>query len=155
MNIGAVHSYLAGLLEGIAVTDPVPRSIVKVWPYIPPARATVADMATAMLTWDLVEVTFGSAFLKQQYEVRLQLFAAKASVDGDIGAAIASSFMPPLVNLLTQHQRLGGNVAVINGFRGTTQGHGTLVRLEWAGVGYLGLDLTIPITLMDTKENAA
>ncbi len=157
MDIRTVHSYLATNLRGLAITAPAEMSIKKVWKYTPPSNVALAaaDLPTVMLTYSLTEAQFlPNTVTAQDYDIHLQLFAAKAEPQGDVAADIASAFLDATLRFLSAHQRLGSTVQLIRGFRGASSSNGgeTLTVLQWAGAPFIGLDLVIPITLLESME---
>lgn len=155
MNIRDVHTSLASILDGLAITEPVGIQIVRVWPFLPPENTTIAE-PTIVMYYDLTRTDFQpGGMVQQDYDIHLELYATRALVDRHVGAAIASSFMDELVTVFSAHQRLGGAVQVVRDLRGNPSGQGTMTILENAHVGWVGLDLVIPITLKDTRTRAA
>jgi hypothetical protein len=153
MNIRATCAYLATLLEGLEITDPMPARIKRCWRFIPPARMAIADFPCAMLGYELQAVHFGSAIRQKNYSIHIQLLAGRAEVEADIAADIASAFLEALHDALSSHQRLGGTASVIRELRGASPE--TLTVLEWAGVAFVGLDLFLEVTLAEARVNAA
>ena len=153
MNIRSVHADLVTRLATLAITEPVPATIKKVFKYVPSLSKTITDYPCVFLTYELQQVWFRSAFLEQEYAIHIQLFAGRAEPEQDVTADIASAFLDALVTKLSASQRLGNTVSVIRGLRGSTPD--TLTGLQWAGVGFVGLDLFLDVTLKTTAVHAA
>lgn len=155
MNIRDVHLALAEILTGLAITEPATMEITRVWPFIPPANQAIVER-TIVLWYDLTRVAFGTnGLVVQEYDIHMNLFGARAEVDVNKGAEIASAFLDALVTLLSSKTRAGGVVDVIRDLRGAEPGQGTMARLSWGNVPFIGLNLVIPITLTDTRERGA
>jgi hypothetical protein len=155
VNIDAVHTALAELVADLTITAPYPATVKRVWPYAPPIK-TIVEVPGAILNHDLTEVKFlPGGMVEQQYDMHLQFFAASADVEAHIAAAAANAFLDALITALSTHVRLEGVVQVVRGMRGAAAGGGTIVTFERSGLGYVGLDLIIPITLTDTRVRGA
>jgi len=153
MNIRDVHADLVTRLATLSITEPVTSEIKRVYKYVPALSKAVADYPCVFLTYELTQVWFKSAFLEQEYTIHIQLFAGKVATEQDVAADIASAFMEALVQKVSLSQRLGGTVSVIRGLRGASPD--TLTKLEWAGVGFVGLDLFLDVTLKTAASHAA
>ncbi|MGE0227760.1 MAG: hypothetical protein AB7I38_10975 [Dehalococcoidia bacterium] len=154
MNIFDVHDYLAEtFLPGIEITDPVAAEIERAYPTVPDLNRALTDLPCAMLpTHELQSVQFRSAFIEKQYAVNLQLFVKRVDVEQGLSARIASAFEDAIILACSGAMRLGGNASVIRGVRGERE---TLVRLEWAGEAFVGLDMWIDVTLKETRAHSA
>ena len=152
MNIRSVHADLVTRLATLAITAPYAAQVKRVYKYTPPMGRAITDYPCVILTYQLTGVKFLSAFLEQEYTIHVQLFAAKAAPEQDVAADVASAFLDALVTKLSLSQRLGNTVSVIRGLRGDPE---TMVRMEWAGVDFIGLDLFLDVTLKTTAEHAA
>lgn len=159
MNIRDTHSYLVTLLQGLSITAPVSLTVKKAWKFTPPARVALGDLPCAISGYQLTAVRFLPAFLEQDYTVHIQLFIAPATAEQDQSEDIASAFLDALITSLSGHQRLNGNVSVIRALRGAgvnnSGGAETLTLLEWASIGYVGLDLFLDLTLKQTAGHVA
>jgi hypothetical protein len=156
MNIRDTHAYLVTLIGGLSITAPVAKTMGKAWKFTPPTNTSLAELPATICTYQLERVDFKPSFLEEQFSIHIQLFAGLAAAEGDIAADIASAFLEALILALSSRQTLGGNVAVIRGMRGGGSGPGgpeTLVVLPWGGVGYVGLDLYLEVTLKTAKEH--
>lgn len=154
MNIFDVHDYLAEtFLPGIAITEPVAASIVRAYATVPDMGRAISDLPCVMLpTHELQGVDFKSAFLEKRYAVNVQVFIKRVDVEQSLSARMASAFEDAIILKCSDTLRLGGNASVIRGVRGERE---TLVRLEWAGEAFVGLDMWIDVTLKQTKTHSA
>jgi hypothetical protein len=152
-TIRDVHSYLQTLLGAIAVTDPVSTGITRVYKFVPKARAALGDLPCAILTYEQEPVLFKPAFLHKPYRIHIQVFVAKAEAEADQSADIASAILDKIILALSASQNLNGTVSVIRQFRGASPE--TLTVLEWAGTGYVGLDLYLEVTITEAGNHAA
>jgi hypothetical protein len=153
MDIRSVHADLVTRLATLAITAPVTASIKRVYKYVPKLSAAITDYPCIFLTYGLESLQFMPSFTEQQYSIHIQMFIGKAAAEQDITADVASAFLDALVTKLSQSQRLGGTVSVIRGLRGASPD--TLTGLEWAGVGFVGLDLFLDVTLKESAVHAA
>jgi hypothetical protein len=153
MNIRSVHADLVTRLATLEITAPVPATIKKVFKYVPALSKSITDYPCIFLTYELTQVWFRPSFLEQEYTVHIQLFAGRIETEQDVAADIASAFLDALVTKLSTSQRLGNTVSVIRGLRGAAPD--TLTGLQWAGVGFVGLDLFLDVTLKTTAVHAA
>ena len=152
MDIRSVHADLVTRLETLAITAPYAAEIKRVYKYVPSLSRAIGDYPCIFLTYELTQVKFLPAFLEQEYTIHIQLFAGRAEPEQDVTADIARAFLDALVTKLSASQRLGNTVSVIRGLRGATPD--TLTGLTWAGVGFVGLDLFLDVTLKTTAEHA-
>lgn len=149
-----VHTALATLVEGLSITDPVTLAMGAVWPYVPPARQVIIPPA-AVITHNLTNCEFGTnGTVIHKYDMHVQLFAAEAAAVLDEGADVANAFLDELITAISAQITLGGAVQVVQNVRGAG-GAGTLVLLTWGTKTFVGLDVVIPITLLDTRERGA
>lgn len=153
MDIRSVHADLVTRLETLAITQPYATDIKKVYKYVPSLSKALADYPAIFLTYELTQVWFRPAFLEQEYSIHLQLFAGRIETEQDVASDVASAFLDALVTKLSTSQRLGNTVSVIRGLRGATPD--TLTGLQWAGVGFVGLDLFLDVTLKTAAVHAA
>ena len=153
MNIRDVHADLVTRLATLAITAPVASQIQRVYKYVPALSTAITDYPCIFLTYELTAARFPPSFLEQDYTVHIQLFAGRVEIEQDIASDIASAFLEALVTKVSQSQRLGNTVSVIRGLRGATPD--TLAGLQWAGVGFVGLDLFLDVTLKTAASHAA
>lgn len=152
-TIRDVHSYLQTLLGAITITDPVSTGITRVYKFVPKARASLGDLPCVILTYEQEPVLFKPAFLHKPYLIRIQVFVAKAEAEADQSADIASAFLDKIILALSGAQNLNGTVSVVREFRGAAPE--TLTVLEYAGVGYVGLELYLAVTITEAGNHAA
>lgn len=152
-TIRDVHGYLQTLLAGITITDPVSVGIRRVFKFVPKSRQALADLPCVILTYEQEPVQFKPAFLHKPYRIRIQLFVEKATAEADRSADIASAFLDKIILALSGSQTLNGTVSVIREFRGAAPE--TLTLLEYAGVGYVGLELYLAVTITEAGVHAA
>lgn len=140
---------LRAIQAGLEISDPTAMEIKKVWAFRPPADKSLADLPCWLNSWTFTgeERQFAHERL-QRYTVSMQLFVGSADVEADIKADIASAFMAELVDALDASIALGGAVTYQN-LRG---GDPTLALLDWAGLGYVGLNLFLDLEM---KEGAS
>lgn len=151
MDIRSLHSYLATILETLAITQPYAITLQKAWKFVPPVSASIADLPCVFSTYELKPVIFHSGLLHRQYAINMQLIAGKMMPEADVSCDIASSFLEALITKLSGDQLLGGNVTVINGLRGATPD--TLTRFEFGKQSYVGLDLFLDITMSSAANH--
>lgn len=155
MDIGAVHTKLVSLMTGLAITAPVAMTVRQVWPYTPPARIMI-DPPSIIFWHDLTDAKFEpGGMVEQQYNIHLQLFATKADVEANVGAAIALAFLDAIFTRISAHVTLEGVAQVVRGMRGGNQEGGTLTVFTRNAIPYVGLDLILPITLKDVRTRGA
>ncbi len=155
MNIRDVHRWLVGNLPDVAITDPVTKSIAKVWKFIPPARVKLADLPAVILIPHLLkgaDLPDGGS-VRQDWEIEFQIFISKIEVDADDGADQAAAFIDAMQSFFSAHVRLGGTVQTIGDVRGGP--NGTLMKLSHGGSDYVGLSLILPILIQDVRTRGA
>ncbi len=152
-NIRAVHDYLVTLLEGITITEPVATSINRAYKYSPASNRGITDLPCALLGFQLEEVDFQPGLLTKHWAIGIQVLVGRADADLDMKADIASEFLEKIIQALSDHLKLGGTVKAVQEFRGASPA--TVTLLEFAGVGYVGLDLSLKFTISEAKEHAA
>lgn len=150
MNIKAAIAKLILTEATLAITSPVTSSIKKAWPYFPPQNVLLPELPAFMNSWDLVREDRFIDLRVQIYTVNMQLYAAKATIEQDRGADIASAFMEQLVDALDADITLAGSVTSHN-LRG---GSPTLAILERAGDSYIGLNLFLDLEMKEAKTFA-
>lgn len=152
-TIAAVHTALAALFDDLSIADPVTMAIGHVYPY-PPPIAEVIEAPAIVIGHSLTEARFmPGGMVQQDYEMSVQIYAADADADADMGANIANAFLDEIVSALSAHVTLSGEVQVVKALRGGSGG--TLVSLVRGKMAYVGLDLVIPINITDTRTRGA
>ncbi len=146
--------YLAEtLLPTVAVTVPEASQIQAAYTTIPARNRPLAALPAVTMNYELQETRFSVSFIELRYGIRLQVFVAAVDADQDTSMELASSYVDAFANLFSSNQTLDGNVSLIRGFSGASPE--TIVRLTWNGKPYVGLDLTLDVTLKRTKEHSA
>ncbi|MGD9889691.1 MAG: hypothetical protein AB7R89_25790 [Dehalococcoidia bacterium] len=150
MDIGSALDALATIHGTLSITSPIAASIKKVHTYAPNRDSTLPDTPCWMLTWSFRELQEGMSGRRfQVYTVRCQLFIEDADLNR--AAAIATAFHVAWIDLMDQHNQLGGTVTKIDR-RG---GEPTLGLLTWAEKPYVGLDLYLDLHLVDSTTYSA
>lgn len=154
VNIRSVHAYMANtLLKNLAITLPRAATIKRVYPYIPSPRTPLTDLPCAMLTFEQKPVVFHSALMHRDYGINVRVVTGKVEPDGIIAAEMAASFLDAIITACSGAITLGGTVSLIQQLRG--QSPETLVLWEWAGIGYVGLDLFLDVRLSESIQHSA
>lgn len=150
-NIGAVHDYLVTMLEGITITEPVATSIKRAYKYRPASNRGITDLPCALLGFQLEKVNLQPGLLTKHWGVGIQVLVGRAGADADVWADVASEFLEAIIQALSDNLRLGGTVKAVQEFRGATE---TVGLLEYAGIGYVGLDLSLKFTITEATEHS-
>lgn len=144
MDIRTAMGGLVTLEAGLTISDPLNLAIRRAYPYFPDRRSVLPDTPCWTNGWTLTRIDDGFADNRRQfYTVNAQLFI----LDADMGRAaeIATAFHVALIDALDADDTLGGTVTNVD-LRG---GDPTLALLEWAGQGYVGLNLYFDLELFD------
>lgn len=137
----------------LSVSSPYEASILKVWPYVPPASQVITDTPCFVNSWSLREVDFGSAVRLERYAVHARLVCYDD--DAPVAAAIAASFQLPLLNRFASNLTLSGLPQfMLNTLRFESEQPVVFQDLsEAAGKTLLGLDFFIDITRRAPSTN--
>lgn len=133
----------------VRVATPFPKSIKRAYPYFPKASVAITDTPCFMNQWTAPEMIFGSALMSGEFRVHMLLYCHDA--DTDRAAAIASAFYPKILQAFSLDIKLGGWAPVtVRGIRGADP---TLATPDFAGQGFVGLDLYLDLYLNKSALN--
>ena len=153
MNIRDTVSALVTLLESVTITDPKATTIKKVYRFPPDMGTALTMLPCAILTYEQQPVRFLPALMMKPYVIRIVLFVGQASSQAETHADTASALLDAIITTLSENQRLDNTVGVIREFRGASPD--TIVLLDRNGIGYVGLDLYLEVTLNSAANHAA
>lgn len=159
MDIREALSQIYAIQAGLAITEPVARSVEKVWHYRPPGRAVITDTPCFLNVWSAPEVEFRSSLMMASFEVNMQLVVYDA--DTDQAADIASAFYPEIVDAFSENVKLGLSGWLVRRLRGDgARGSGSTLTVfeeysESGGKTYVGLDLTLEVVKVKGATHAA
>lgn len=129
--------------EDAPVQKPFVASIKRAYPYFPSSSRTISDTPCFINQWTAPLVSYRSAVAIGDFTAHMQLLVKDA--DTDRAALIASAFYPKLVDGFAAAVKLGAwGPATVLSLRGADP---TLTLLEFAGEGFVGLDLFLDIHL--------
>jgi hypothetical protein len=153
MDIRATIDALADLLETVAITEPRETGILKCWHFPPDMKTPLTNLPCAMLTYEQQPIRFLPSLLMKPYAIHILVFVGQTASQAETHADTASALLDEIINTLSANQRLSGSVGVIREFRGASPD--TLVQLDRNGIGYVGLDLYLEVTLNDAASHSA
>jgi hypothetical protein len=145
VSIRTAITQLMALEQALTITVPTTARIKRAY-FLTPDRNAAPETPCWMHTWDMpaVEAFMGDADAQGTLDmdidltINAQLFVKDADIDR--GAAIATAFHEAFVVALARDATLGGTVYDV-------RPRGGIRMLEWAGVGYPGLDLFLDTSL--------
>lgn len=138
---------------GNVVSKPLPVLIKRAYPYFPKAGVAIADLPCFINQWTSPEISYRSAVVLGNFTMHMQLLVNKVEAEADRSAAIASAFFPKIVEAFAANVKLGAWApATVLALRG---GDPTLTVLDFAGLGFVGLDLFLDLHLNSAMEMTA
>ena len=139
-TIAAALARIKTVEEGLSITSPVTQSIKHVYTYIP-HQSAMPEVPCFMHNYALTSVQhFPGGSRKQIYTVTSQFLSGDADLDQ--AAAIASAFLAEWLDAFSNDLTLNGNCTGPIVVRGADP---TLVKLDYAGQSWVGLDLLIEL----------
>jgi hypothetical protein len=153
VNIRDTIGALVTLLEAVTVTAPRATSIKKVYRFAPDQGTALTMLPCAMLSYEQQPVRFLPALMMKPYVIRIMVFVGQTASQAEAHADTASALLDEIITTLSENQRLDNTVGVIREFRGASPD--TIVLLDRNGIGYVGLDLYLEVTLNSAANHAA
>ena len=144
MTIRVVLDKVVTKEGGLSITSPVNLSIKKAWKYMPRQNVALPELPAFMNSWTALPVDFGISGLRAlNYRVHIQLLVAKATVEDDRSADIATAFWEKMRDAFDADLTLGDTVtlAVLRG------GDPTLVVIERAKESFIGLNAYLDVEI--------
>lgn len=146
MNIRSALDNLIVIQAALSITSPDSISIDRAYKFFPDRDSALPDTPCFINSWSLTGEDRRVSLRDARFTVHMQLFIDDA--DLDVGADIASAFLEAIMDALDADVSLGGTVTNTD-LRG---GDPTLGLLDWAGQGYVGLNLFLDLQMMEPKS---
>lgn len=146
MNLAAILDAVVAVQTALTITSPIATSIKAVHRYPPNRQSVLPDTPCWMNGWTFNRVEDQVDFDGNQryfYTINAQLFIKEADLNQ--GAAIATAFHQKWIDAVLANAALNGPTIHNLAPRG---GDPTLVMLEWAGVGFIGLNEYLDVEFM-------
>lgn len=153
VNIRDTVSALVTLLEAVSITDPRTVAIKKVYKFPPDMGTALTMLPCVVMSYEQQPVRFLPALIMKPYVIHLLVFVGQTASQAETHADTASALLEAIITTLSENQRLDNTVGVIREFRGGSPD--TLVALDRNGIGYVGLDLYLEVTLNGAANHAA
>lgn len=122
--------------------------VKRVYTYFPAANHTITDFPCFINQWEETDTEYHSGgWISASATCHMQLFAGPAMANADIRAAQATAFYPKVLTAFAALKLGGWQPITIRSLRS-----GAIPSiLEYAGVGYVGLDLFLDIYLQKAQ----
>lgn len=148
MDIREALTKLYAVEQGLSISDPVGKTIQKVWPYRPTNLTTIVETPCFTNMWSAPSLEFKSALLTGEFTVNAHLLVYEAHPSD--AADIASAFWVKCVEALAANVKLGLSGWTVRRLRGgnpTLRTFGGESDVEGGPPGkvFVGLDLFIDL----------
>lgn len=141
MDIVSAMDEIGTRLGALAITSPLPQTVVRVWDPLPPDSVMLADFPCWGLSLTFLGADRTASQYIERYSLRMQLFLNDA--DRDRGLKIARAFHVALLAAFAPHPTLSATVTDQT-IRGGAPTEGILTRNN---VSFAGLDEYMDITI--------
>lgn len=150
MNIADVCAKLAAIEEGLTVeVDGLGEfKVVRAYQFMPDIGSL--ETPCFMHTWRLAEVKLANGtsngYRQQHYTVGIQAFIEKTTAGSASWSRVATAFHHAFLDALAANVKLEDGDVQLNSLRSGTEA-GTLTRLEWNEIAYVGLDYEVDVII--------
>lgn len=141
MDIRNALDRVIAVQGAMSISSPASIAALRAYKYVPARDSALPDTPCWFNSWSFVREERLIQLRRSFYSVRMQL--AVHDADLDRAADIATAFHVAAVADFSADVTLNGQVTNTE-FRG---GSPTLVRLDWAGMTYVGLDLFLDLVM--------